>query len=343
MRGFFLLNLALLILVPWNPQNAFADSCSAKDETLVPHMLPRRPQHNTSYCYAFAATALLEQFRCSKLAMGCVADDRLSPLDALAITNYGSGTFAAMQAPGQALAGGYPFETLVKVSRLRPASGLFRESCAPFDAAVNAGARRNGGQVIDPPWRIFRLVHDEYMVQYQLGRAGECTQPIADFLKQAVELQTSAEDIAQALQRREFTFFLKDAVVPKKCENERAAIPPFKPERISSGEFGKVAAKADELLAAKRPFNLSLCHEKNMARFCGPHALVIAGKRTLCCNGVCKEQWKVVDSAGAFQGRDIDADGWVDRASVMERAEGLTRYLSQHKLTTDIMTWISEK
>ncbi len=271
---------------------------------------------------------------------GCAADgsERFSPLDALAITNYGQGTFAAITSPGKAVAGGYPFEVLEKVSRK---GAIFKESCAPFDAAVTAGSKKAGVE-LQPPWLALRWIYDEYQKTRQLMVSCPI-QPFADLAKQLANLQTSSEEIQRALSWREFTFFLKDAVIPKKCENERVKLPPYKANTLKNMDINVVSAKMDELLNEKRPFSMSLCHSNSMEKICGPHAVVIGGKRNICCGNSCREQWKVVDSAGAFTGKEIDKDGWVDRKEVINRTEGLLRYGINNKVQVDALNWISEK
>lgn len=169
------------------------------------------------------------------------------------------------------------------------------------------------------------------------------TEPFADLAKQLANLQTSSEEIQRTLSWREFTFFLKDAVIPKKCENERVKLPPYKSNTLKNMDLAVVTAKMEELLKEKRPFVLSLCHNKNMDKDCGAHAVVICGKRNLCFGNSCREQWKVVDSTGAFTGKDIDQDGWVDRKEVISRTDGLLRFGINNKLQVDALNWISEK
>lgn len=156
MRGFFFFLISLLSI---SPELLAKETYLVKEESIAPSLPARRPQYATSYCYAFAATALIEQFYCAK-KNGCAADgsERFSPLDALAITNYGQGTFSAITSPGKAMAVGYHFEVLEKVNRK---VAIFKESCAPFDAAVTAGAKKSGVE-LQPPWQALRWIFEEY-------------------------------------------------------------------------------------------------------------------------------------------------------------------------------------
>ncbi len=324
MRSVFLF---LLIL----PRLALSN-CVAKEEWSAPHMPAERNQQETSFCYAFSATAVIQQAWCASKG-GCVAGEDLSVFDVLAIGNYGRGTLVA---------GGNEREVMEAVLRT---GGVAPESCASFDDVMRQSktwaARRLPKGARIPLFAPFRRVHEAFYEARDRGLPCK-SHDFAKALTEMVPLAVTIDEVERALTYRNFQFFLREVVLPRKCESQRKVLPPLKVERRLSTQVGKAEDEVWDLLRGKqRPLALSLCAYGEGE--CGPHALVAWGRRELCCGSVCKRQIRIWDSSNAFQGRR-SSDGWVDAGEVGRRMERFQGFLQKGGgAATDIISWLEPR
>lgn len=363
--------LVILLLGGGAPGAGAADlplGCRVEAGSVVSSMPPLRRQDGSDFCYAFAATALVQNLYCEErraagkpCRFGAEADDRLSILDIINTGNFGD------ERGGGILSGGDTEDVLSNLGRKGTAA---RESCAPFDALVNSITTSFGSKCSSAPKGPFEQFHWRKVLRhfyacYQKPDPCPCKDSVAtrqrrfaEEIKGLLDLRTSVEEIQEALTFRREGLFAAKALIPRACEqtSQRVSLPAYRVEtqpvvlakRDSKQIRADIRAKLDSLLAGPvaRPVTAYLCmnggSRHDSALRCGPHALVVSGVRELCCGKTCTHQYRIHDSASTFGAPRPGEDQWVREEALLERMES---YLT---LTPGIpsgksMVWIEKE
>jgi len=282
-------------------------------------MGPERTQDSTGWCYAFAATALVQELYCRGKSPACrfdsTQDDRLSVLDLMKIGNLGRGGL---------ISGGHSDEML---DRMASEKKLALETCAPFAPVLNHQQIVNL-RTQTPEWA--QKIRDANTQILAHDQSRDCEISIATKLKKELGLSLAVGDILQALQKANISIVYSDLLVPKDCEAKRVRLPDLKPQKLQYASLSDTKAKITELLDKKRPMVVNLCsippneaHPSVDPRFdtqCGGHALVLRGSRQKCCgNQACQTEYQVFDSGGVFNSHELSPGNWVNESVIMER------------------------
>lgn len=275
-------------------------SNSNKEEIAMP---PLRSQDSTGFCYAFAATALIQHKFCKSKPTGCkYPEDQLSELDIIAQGNYGNGGL---------IHGGGSFDVLQKVAYNKKVSS---DSCAPFDQFLNS----------EKIWKSIVISSKEKFDQCK-------SQEIAENLKAQLNLKANAAQIYQALGYRDFSIMMSKLFIPEECQKNKVSIPDYKPEKIEVKDFIAYKNKISEILTQKKPVIANICaatlppSQPTCAGYL--HALVIDGIRQKCCQAVCETEYHIHDSAkpGTFSKNEISDDDWISEKILKNRFESFIK------------------
>lgn len=289
--------------------------------------MPEGREDGVGFCFAFAATALLQQHYC-EAKHGCTEEDNLSVLDVI-------NQYAKKVKPKQN--GGSSFEALRAVEKLNKVA---LESCANFNALFKTDKLRkyepstdweevlqqNFSDALETTAKLY--IPDPRETKDCIHCGGSKTEPVIDVSDYERILSRSGSDTP-------FTVLVEKFVFPKQCENQRKNIAPFKPHEMRAGSIEEAKIKIHPVVESGRPIQIGVCLKENAKdmRECMGHATVISGVRQNCCGNTCKTEYKITDSM-QLTWIASSTGGWVDANTLLARTELF------HKGNRAFMSWI---
>ncbi len=276
-------------------------------------MPPGTNQGSRNDCYIFSGVALIENFYCKDRVPACSytdqKNDRLSPLDANALTNH-----------RQILNDGGSTVDVLKA--IRNAGGLFKDECAPYDVFLK---NSSWGAKIQNAVRLYQSP----------GMTVQKCQTVASELKNKLGLLTDVEPIMNALSKKNLGITVYDLVIPKTCEDGRVKLKNFETHVLKDDHLDNIRETIIAQLSQAIPLSTDICAYSVSKNDCGPHALVVSGIRKNCCANICKYEYQFYDSSQTFSKTEMTADKWVPEAVYFER---LTRIRKVQTARPDLRT-----
>lgn len=250
-----------------------ADLCPVR---ILVKMPAKRNQGSTGDCYAFAALGLTENFYCKNKVGGCAADDQLSALDAIALTNH-----RRLQSGGQTP------EVLMAINNEH---GLFKESCAPFTPFIKSD-------------NVFSLIRKAMAASAVESLKAQDRAAIATRLKSDLNLNLDIVTLQSILTKKDASIVAYDLFIPKECEDKRVSFRKFAIKNFSSDRIEEIRSQMMAQLARGIPVETDICAfanlegKKETRDTCGPHALIVSGIRA---NEFCSYEYQFYDSGTTF-------------------------------------------
>jgi hypothetical protein len=295
---------------------------------------PIKSQDGIGLCYGFAATTILEYYRCRELVLSCKqSENALSTLD---VSSYNS-TNKALKEGGDS----YAILDHLKKSNRKIAA----ESCVPFSSLVHQFSSNNksnekyGWNILVETWKKFKKLQSE---NYNSNNLISCSNNIKANI---TNLDTNEDQINNALKTaNSLESFLYQVLLPKKCLDDqiKLEIPPFETNRypLSSIDFDKkkIAEKIEQVLLNDIPLVLNICGDPAIDNKCpenSGHALTLTGIKESCDanNSNCKTFVKVNNSYGNTWQLNNN-NGWVDLESLLNTSEVFQKF--------NVISWINK-
>lgn len=286
---------------------------------------PVKSQDGVGLCYGFAATSLLEHYRCKELDIPCTdSKDILSSLD---VTSYEENRSEKILKEG-----GMPSFILHNIANSN--RKLAREECASFSSLIHEIIFENkkyksekiGWDFLSQGWNNFK----SRKIQ---GKSNDCITCMADNIKAAlVNIKTPSEQIKEALDKSNSAEeFLFRTLLPVHClqEKETLEIPPFVvktfPTFRDPQDDQSLQNKVMSLLNSGTPLEINICSNKNKED-CGGHAVTLFGLKEVCSkvHKDCKKMVKVKNSYGNSWQQQTN-DGWVELKTLIESSINYNR------------------
>lgn len=336
----------LLIIIFLFELNAFAEypyttyDDSYTDNGSVYEVTPLTPiksQDGIGLCYAFAATSLLENYRCRELNLNC--NDPHELLSSLDVTSYNQ--LKNLKEAGS---------TNMILSNIQKSNKkVAREECIQFSTLVHQikdeknliySNEKQGWLFLARKWNEYKGIGKNG----EIIKRNDCVGCLVDSIKTTlVNIKTPADQIKNAfLEAHSMEEFLYKALLPSEClkEDKMASIPDFIAKGYPDENEGKkisdddLSKKIESLLISNIPLHMRICSDQiRPCRDGSGHAIVLVGIKEVCSeiNGDCKTVVKVKNSWGISWQKQTN-DGWVDLNILIEA--------SRARDTSANITWI---
>ena len=307
-----------------NSQPLWAN-CLVKSEVVVPHMPPER-EDRAGFCYAYAATQLLQQFYCSTKKDGCGfaqgrTDDMLSVLDT--ISQYS----AVVQPPHE---GGSAIRVLEALSQN---GAIAKESCAPLDSTLGiADLPHYDPKAADGSWMTLLQKNNQHM-QERIRKPQQGPQQKQEGLVCGYDKDTQTGSTAQALATALMptltdlpsSTIIEKFIFPKTgCGEKRIQLEPFhsEAERNIQDDKAYIDALSGIISNHQRPAQIDVCLNPKADKLesCLGHVTTVSGAREKCCDGTCTKEFRLTDSMKRVWVHS-DADGWVSERDLLTHTD----------------------
>lgn len=275
---------------------------------------PVKNQGEIGLCYAFAATSLLEHYRCKELGLSCSEPkDVMSTLD---VASYEENGKKGLKQGGMSL---FILSNIAKERR------IVKEECAPYSSLLakvkyldkDFESELFSWQFLSEGWKN---LHNRKISE---GK-NLCTSCMANNIKCLLpNLKTPLDQIEMALKdANDVESFLYKTIMPEHCFNRSEAldIPEFQiksfPTYLDKDLLGAsvLENKITTLLSSKIPMQINICSSKTVSDICtSAHAVILYGLKEVCSEfkNECKKMVKIKNSYGE-EWQKNNNDGWVD-------------------------------
>lgn len=336
-----LIKILILIIISTSSFSINKNLCEQVSFNNIKKHTRERNQRNIGYCWAFAGTALLEEFLCEKDQTKCGVE--------LSVLDFSRCQFNLGNPQGQT--GGSSFIGLFCPNNAR---GICEEKNAPYSVAT--GEVCEGHSIVKGelkkikvrdcgPASLKMMFPDimkrvEYICKNEKGLPKEEKLLELDALMIMIyydalpfikkDFITRSDLKIAALNSKSSQEFIKNLYIPSQCEENRITIPEYEHDE---GKLPKEKSATEKIkllhnkLTRKQSFSLNICANKLTSSFfntffggnndeCGSHELVVNAieYRDGKCQANLKNSW----------GRDSELSGWIDLEDLLEQSNSYT-------------------